>query len=105
MNYGLRILPAADRDVDELGAYISRDSTDSALRFFESVAATYDLILEAPGSWPIYELAPSRLVDLRKRAALNFPNYLIFYRIDADMVEIVRVVHGARDIPSLLAEP
>jgi len=50
-------------------------------------------------------LAHPRLNDLRKRSVKGFDSYLVFYRIDADMVEIIRVLHGARDIPSLLAEP
>ena len=32
----------------------------------------------------------------------GFENYLIFYRPDQEGIEVVRFVHGARDIPSLL---
>jgi toxin ParE1/3/4 len=102
MIYGLRVLPAADEDVDEIGDYIARDSTDQALRFYDSVAATYKLILQEPTAWPIYGLTHPRLSDLRKRSVLKFRNHLVFYRIDADMVEVVRVLHGARDLPSIL---
>ena len=31
----------------------------------------------------------------------KFDNYLIFYRSTPEGLEIVRVVHGARDLPSL----
>ena len=35
----------------------------------------------------------------------KFANYLIFYRLTSEKVEIVvRVLHGARDIPSLFGE-
>ncbi|MGH9438287.1 MAG: type II toxin-antitoxin system RelE/ParE family toxin, partial [Terriglobia bacterium] len=31
----------------------------------------------------------------------DFPKYLIFYRPIRDGIEVVRVIHGARDIPAL----
>jgi toxin ParE1/3/4 len=74
------------------------------MRFLDAANATYKMILEAPGRWPVYGFADPRLKDIRKRAVLGFPNHLIFYRIDADVVEIVRVLHGARDIPTVLDE-
>ena len=30
MNFGLRALPASDRDVDEIASYIARDSVEQA---------------------------------------------------------------------------
>ncbi|HEY2587691.1 MAG TPA: type II toxin-antitoxin system RelE/ParE family toxin [Tepidisphaeraceae bacterium] len=102
MTFGLRVRPAADTDVDEIAAYIARDSVEQALRFYDAVNATYKMILEAPHRWPLYGLTHSRLKEIRKRAVAGFPNHLVFYRIDADMVEIVRVLHGARDLPSVL---
>ncbi len=101
MTFGLRILPAADDDVDDLAGFIARDSVEQAMRFYDSVAETYTMILEAPKRWPVYGFTHPRLKDLRKRSVLGFTNHLVFYRIDADMVEIVRVLHGARDIPAL----
>jgi toxin ParE1/3/4 len=104
MTYGLRILPAADADVDEAGAFIAQDNLDAALRFYDAVEKTYREIREHPKRWARYELNHPRLQELRKRSVIGFNKYLIFYRIDADMVEIIRVLHGARDIPPALAE-
>lgn len=105
MTFRLRVLPAADADVDNIATYIALDSLDQAMRFLDAANATYRMIIEAPGRWPVYELADPRLNDIRKRAVVGFINHLIFYRIDADVVEIVRVLHGARDIPAVLDEP
>jgi toxin ParE1/3/4 len=101
MNFGLRILPAADHDVDEVAAYFAKESIEQATRFYDAVSATYKMILEAPNRWPFYGLTHPRLRELRKRSVVGFRNYLVFYRIDADMVEIVRVLHGARDLPAI----
>ncbi|HEX3355708.1 MAG TPA: type II toxin-antitoxin system RelE/ParE family toxin [Tepidisphaeraceae bacterium] len=104
MTFRLRIRPAADHDVDELAAYIARQSLEQALRFYDAVADTYKLILQAPSRWPIYEFSNPRLGGIRKRAVRGFRNHLVFYRIDSNKVEIIRVLHGARDIPAILEE-
>jgi len=41
MTFGLRILPAADDDVDEAAAFIAKDSLDAALNFYDAANATY----------------------------------------------------------------
>jgi plasmid stabilization system protein ParE len=35
---------------------------------------------------------------------MKFHNYLVFYRVQSEVIQIIRVLHGARDIPSALAE-
>jgi toxin ParE1/3/4 len=47
-----------------------------------------------------------RLVDFAPHGQLRriiVPPYLIFYEIGRSTVTIVRIVHGARDIPAVLA--
>ena len=74
------------------------------MRFYDAVEATYRQIRDHPKRWPLYELDHPRLQELRKCSVASFRNYLIFYWIDADMVEIIRVLHGAQDIPSVLSD-
>jgi len=102
MSYRLRILPMADADVDEAGLFIARDNLDAALRFYDAVERTYRLIRDHPKRWPRYEIDHPRLSGLRKRSVIGFRNFLVFYHIERDLVEIIRVLHGARDIPSVL---
>jgi toxin ParE1/3/4 len=102
MTYRLRILPAADADVDEAALFIARDNFDAAMRFYDAVDMTYRQIRAHPTRWPRYELPEPRLANLRKRAVFGFRNYLVFYEVGGDVVEIIRVLHGARDIPSIL---
>lgn len=104
MTYGLRILPLADADVDNAALFIARDSVEAAMRFYDAVEASYRQIRDHPKRWPLYELDHPRLQELRKCFVTGFRSYLIFYRIDADMVEIIRVLHGAQDIPSVLSD-
>jgi toxin ParE1/3/4 len=53
------------------------------------------------GSMPrAFPFVPHRMnKDVRRRV---HGNYLIFYRIDADWIDVLHVLHGARDYESWL---
>lgn len=104
MKFRLHVSPAADRDVDELAAYIARDSIEQAIHFLEAADVTYRMILKDPTCWPVYEFDNPLLARIRKRSIIKFPNQLVFYRVDVDIVTILRVLHGARDLPAIFEE-
>jgi len=104
MSHGLRILPAAEADVDAAAMYIARDNLDAALRSYDAVERTYKELAEHPTRWPRYELDHPRLARLRKRSVIGFKNHLVFYHMIGGKVEIIRVLHGARDIPNALED-
>ena len=51
-----------------------------------------------------YEHEHPTLAGVRVFPVSRFKKYLVFYRPVADGIEILRVLHGARDIDDLLAE-
>ena len=104
MRFSLRILPAADADLDEAALYIARDSEEQALRLYDSADATFRLIREHPERWPVYELDHPRLRGIRRCSIVGFRNHLVFYRIDGAVVEVIRILHGARDIMAILSD-
>lgn len=98
------IRPAAELDVDQHARFIARHSDEQAIRFYQSVEARYREIRERPQQWPLFSIVDHpRLASVRRCPVLSFPNHLIFYRTTADVVEILRVLHGARDVRSVLA--
>jgi toxin ParE1/3/4 len=44
------------------------------------------------------------LKELRSWPFSGFENYLIFYRFDEARLEVLRVIHGARDLERALLE-
>ncbi len=42
---------------------------------------------------------------MRRCTVVGFRNHLVFYGIEGDVVEVVRILHGARDIPVVLIDP
>ena len=45
-----------------------------------------------------------RIAEVWKWAVSNFGKFLIFYQINGDGIDTVRVLHGARDIDRILDE-
>jgi len=54
---------------------------------------------EMGGFW---ESSNPTLAGMRVWAIHKFQNYLIFYRAVSEGIEVVRVLHGARDIERIL---
>ena len=87
--------PESERDIDEIAYLIGSDNYGAMVRWLFEVQRSFQLLAEFPGLGPARpELRP----DLR-----SFPigSYLIFYRPIPGGVEIVRVLHGRRDLPEL----
>jgi len=104
MKFGLRVLEDADADVDELATFLGGESIDAAMRFCEAIPKTYVKIADQPMVYARYLKYDDAAPHIRMCPVVGFPNYLVFFLIDADMVEILRVLHGSRDIRAILVD-
>lgn len=88
----------AEEDLIDIWLYIAHDDVDAADRVLDDIEEKLLLLTDQPSLGPARpDIAP----DLRY---LPVRRYLILYRQIADGIEIVRVVHGARDVPTLMAD-
>lgn len=94
--------PRAAEDVRGIVGFIADDNPEAALRFFDAYVRTLETLRAHPARGRRYEPGHPALGDIRVVAVSGFRSYLIFSRTAADSVEIVRVLHGARDILSAL---
>ena len=92
-----RLSPQAALDVREIWAYIAEDRIKAARRVRLQILHACQRIAENPG-------IGHRREDLTDKLVLFWPvgSYLIIYNPAPKPVQIVRVVHGRRDVPSLL---
>ena len=91
--------PQADDDIFEIAAWISKDKPVAALDWIDRIDEAVTRLAEFPGIGTRRdELAP---------ALRSWPvgNYLIFYREIPDGIELVRVMHGARNLRSIFKVP
>jgi toxin ParE1/3/4 len=96
--------PRAIAAMIELAEYIGQDSPASADRFMDSVEATFSYLESTPAIGRPYESDDSTLTNVRTWRVQGFPNHLIFYRQVPQGVEVLTVMHGARDIGTALKE-
>lgn len=95
---------AAKQDLKEIVIRIGRTSLNSARRFLEFAERTFELLAIMPGLGAAYPHSNPRLPGLRHFPVHGFQNHVVFYiPLDND-IEVVRVVHGARDLPSIVDE-
>lgn len=91
--------PQAIDDLFEIWSYIAQDSSDAANRV-EEVVYQACALADTPLAGRIRRDLTSR--PLRFWPALPYRNYLIAYDPETEPLQIIRILHGARDIPSIL---
>jgi toxin ParE1/3/4 len=92
-----RLSPLAQQDIEDIAFHIALDDHDAAQRLVRQLCETFSLLASQP------ELGRLRTEIGRVRSLAVRP-YVVFYRPRGRIIEIVRVVHGARDIASLLGD-
>ncbi|HKX45734.1 MAG TPA: type II toxin-antitoxin system RelE/ParE family toxin [Planctomycetota bacterium] len=98
----LRVRPEADRDTDQAADFYAREAgIDVALQFLAAVDQAYQRLVEHPHVGASVQAFEPRLAELRFWPVPGFESYLVFYVPSPDLVEVVRVLHGARDLPRL----
>jgi len=97
-------LPGAFRDLFDICEYIAQDNPDAARRFLVAAEREFSRIAEAPAIGSPFQSENPKLRSLRSRRVRGFHNYLVFYRFTDTEVEVVRVLHGARDLEGILGE-
>ena len=92
-----KLSPQAARDLREIWAYIAEDSIKAARHVRLQIFDACQKIAENPG-------IGHRREDLTDKPVLFWPagSYLIIYNPARKPIEVVRVLRGARDVPSLL---
>ena len=85
MNLVHDTLPEARQDIVSCGEYLFERNPSAALKFADAVDETIEMLCRNPN------------LGEQFRAISGFKNYLIFYRQVDTVLEIIRVLHGARD--------
>lgn len=92
---GVRYLPAAESDLDNIWFNIALDSPKSADSVIDMIHNRSMQLATFP------ELGPIRQEIAANLRFLTAESYLILYQVADDQVEVVRIIHGARDQTSL----
>jgi toxin ParE1/3/4 len=90
---------AAEADLESIGDYIAQDNPLAAIRMILDIRDHCRKIASIPA---IGRTRPELGAGLR---SLSVSPYVIIYRYEEpDRVVVVRIVHGARDLPQVMKE-
>jgi toxin ParE1/3/4 len=86
------------QDLKNIGDYIAKDNVTAAHNFVGRLKEKCNLLAESPG---IGRKRDELFPNVR---SVTEGNYVIFYRQSGDAIEVIRVVHGKRDLGKLKFE-
>jgi toxin ParE1/3/4 len=93
--------PSARADLVEIADYLAQRSEDLSDSFLAAVEQSLATAAQMPGLGNPCEFANPELQGVRTWPVRGFKKYTIFYRPVEGGIEVLRVLHGSRDITSL----
>lgn len=93
--------PVAVSDLEELTSYIAQDNPVAAKDVRQDILDTADRLSEHPGLGIRPRFSAKRFAGIRFIPVHRYPTYLLFYRDSPDEIEVLRVLHGARNLAPL----
>jgi toxin ParE1/3/4 len=103
VSVGYVVRPKADQDLDDQAYYLATQAgPDLGHRFLLAAHETFGLLATQPQIGWHPRLKHPDLTSLRAFQVSGFEKMLVLYRPRPDGVEILRVLHGSRNLQALL---
>jgi len=102
MKHSFRLSKQAEADIEVIANYIWQDKPKSAIEFTQEVEQICQLLSSMPKMGKRVEFIDSP--EYFVFPAGKFGNYLIFYLLEQEIPQIIRVLHRRRDIENLFDE-
>ena len=96
-----------DAELDAFGYFqlINENNPDAGRRFLAAIDRTVERLGEHPFIGRPRRFRGKNLQSIRSWRVDDFENYLIFYRVTEERLEVLRLKHGAMNFPQALREP
>lgn len=90
----------ARRDLFEIWDYVAKDNPAAADRIEQAIFSAFDLLADSPLAGHARKEVTA--LPLRFWVLQPYANYFIVYDPSKKPIQIVRILHAARDVPSIL---
>lgn len=97
--YQVRYLPSAEKDFMEIIEYIRADNPTAASNFIDQIDETVSKLELFP---LLGQVPKDRRLQSQNYRILILGNYLVFYALKGNIIEIRRILHGKRRYSFLL---
>jgi len=94
----LIVSPEAVADLREIEEFIGNDNAKAAVDFVSRLTERFSELVDFPG------VGRKRDYLRPNYRSVSEGEYIIFYRVRADAVEILHVLHGKRDLPKIFGK-
>ena len=90
--------PEVDEDLITHAKWIELDNPVAARRFLEAAFKSFEFLASFPEAGPKAQFKHDRLKEIRFWVLPPpFNRWLVFYRIEGDIVTIIRVLHSSQN--------
>lgn len=96
--------PKAKEDLINTADYVAQENVDAALRFLDAAESALCLLADRPDLGTVCRFRAARAAGIRVWSIKGFQTYLIFYRLIDGGIELIRILHGARDLEALFSD-
>ncbi len=93
--------PVAVDDLEEIVNYIMQDNSVAAEAVRHDILNTAESLGDQPGLGIRPRFSAPRFAGIRYLPSEHYPTYLLFYRELSEEIEVLRIIHGARNLPAL----
>lgn len=104
MSLPVRLRIAAEEDLTKHAEFLFKQSEKVAREFLDAFDRTIRLLQDSPYLGGMCSFQNPAFQEMRVWAVAGFKHHLVFYRVMADEVEVIRIIHGSRDITSIFHE-
>lgn len=95
-----QLTPQAVADIFEIWSFIAKDNPAAAERVEEAIFRACDFLSDSPLTGHLRQNLTA--LPVRFWVVQPYSNYLIVYRPENKPLQIIRVLHAARDLPDVL---
>lgn len=103
MRYSVIKRPAAEEDIEECFVHIAEDNWKIGLAFLVALEDSLEGLAELPLLGKAIEFRNKEVGKVRMWHVKGYDNYLIFYTVGKSNIDVIRVLHGSRDIDDLFS--
>ena len=96
--------PRAVVDIGEQAEYLAESNLNVAGRFTLAMERAFRRLASMPGIGTLWETPNPQYAGMRIGRIRGFKKHLIFYRPIENGIEVIRVLHGARDLKKVFEQ-
>lgn len=97
-NYKIKLISTAVKDLDDIVDYLSKFSPNSALKQYDRIIEKINTLRDFPEMCEEYKTS---LIGYKFRKMI-VDNYLVFYVVKEDLVEIHRIINSRMNINKII---